>query len=64
MEKEEIVPNVKFHMLRREVGVANGKNDDVYVGVRCHASWINHAEEVNEDENLTVSCCMNGRGAG
>ena len=50
-------------MLRRVVGVVNA-NGDVYVGVRCHESWINHVEEVNVDANLTVSCYMNGRGVG
>ena len=49
-------------MLCRVVGVANGMNGDVYVGVQIHASWINHVEEVNVDENSKVSCCMKRRG--
>jgi len=62
MGKEEIVRKVNFRMLRRVVGVANGMNGDVYVGVQYHASWINHVEEVNADGNLTVSYCMKRHG--
>jgi hypothetical protein len=65
MGREENVRKVSFHMLLRVVEcVANGMNDDVYVGVRCHATWVDHVEEVNVDENSSVSCCMKRRGAG
>ena len=64
MGKEENVRKVNFRMLCRVDGVANGMNGDAYVGVRYHASWINHAEEVDVDENLLVSCCMKRRDAG
>ena len=63
MGKEEIVRKVNFRKLRRVFGVANGMNGDVYVGVRYHASLINHVEEVNVYENLAVGCCMERRGA-
>ena len=65
MGKEEIVRKVRHRMLRRVIAVANRMNGDVfYVGVRYHASWINHVEKVDVDANSTVSCCAKGRGAG
>ena len=57
MGKEEIVRKVNFCTMLGHVPVVGVTNRNVYFSVRYHASciWINHVEE---DENLTVSCCI------
>jgi len=42
-------------MRHRAIGVVNEMNVDVYVSVRCHASWLYPVQKVSASENLMVN---------